>query len=474
MSQDKFLGEDEVRNLINESLNLKLEKSAFLKPSSEVVCQIYARFLDLTLKDKWRNYEKDGYKPPFKINMNGWLRHLFEPYNVGFEFNLNDLVMPTRKRTMAFLNIIIHIRLVIEEGREAFNRRAEELRENQAAVAKIEEEIEREKLLREELAYKKSLLDSQLERNGDLQDVFNKKKAICDELSEQGAILKQQAKEAAEIKQRRREELESLKQKVATLEDQARRLDEGLDLEPRKAELQRTLESLKSKRLPLLTEIQELQDKTKKKEELSAIIATKNKRNRKRLEEMRIAIETHNYQKTELEERARKLNTELDDVESENSKLATKLKDSQLAREKAKIQYKIKQEDIKSKIIEVRSQMDKREEEVRNKSQELENAITGIQRERDRIHDEYKRDSNKRNAMLEKSNRMFKDLKKRYEEALRDEQAATLRHQKQSTFVQNFIGKPSGPETQVNCTYIKDTKSTPSNNNNTYIKETAK
>lgn len=471
MSQGKFLSEDDIRSFINESLNLKLDREAFLKPNSEIVCEIYARFLDLTLVNKWRKSYSNGFEPSVKANMNAWLRHLFEPYNVGFEFNYRDIVAPTRKRTMAFLNIIIHVRLMIEEAREVLQGRAAEWNDNNIVVKSIEEEIEQQKLLRDELALKKGSMKSSnelQELKKHLQKVFDEKNVFCEQLSQQGGELKRQEKESDEADQKSYAKVDALKQRLTEEEDLARRLDDGLELEPRRAELELRLNELKNLHSSRLEKKRILHLKIKERADSAAMLDARIRRSVQHMESTKVLFEKINREKASLNAKAEQLDAKLIEVQTEQSKHSARLRDSELIRDKARIQFKIKQESARTKLSERRSDRSKKEGEDGIHSEEIEKRLIDIKSEQNKVRTELKNNSDEYAALLEKMNRIFETQAKRYHEALVVMQRSMSAHRSSTELLEAFIGKPKENETQVNRTY---TKEKPCHKENTYLKE---
>lgn len=151
MSQSSLLTEDEIRSYLHESFGLNLAKEALLKPSREVVTEIYSRFLDDT-HFKWR---PSGDEPKYGI-MVARLKFIMSRYNISFNFQRSDLLMPTRKRTTAFLNVLIYIKAQFEalaqEYEEIYNEKALEKEEN----GKLKRELANSRSEVEDLAYKKA------------------------------------------------------------------------------------------------------------------------------------------------------------------------------------------------------------------------------------------------------------------------------------------------------------------------------
>lgn len=153
MSQSGILTESELPGYIHQHLGLKLDKEALARPTRDVVTEIYTRFLDKTVAN-WKIPKNPDLEFPM-AQMLGWLRLTFSRYNIEFEFSMSDLIEPTKKRTIIFLNVLL---LNIAQSEIRWNKWQEwkaHWAEKQEETAKVKMELEKSRMRREELALAK-------------------------------------------------------------------------------------------------------------------------------------------------------------------------------------------------------------------------------------------------------------------------------------------------------------------------------
>lgn len=226
MSQSGLLDEEEVKNYINDSFNLKLTRDAFLKPSREVIVDIYSRFLDDTHL-KWRK-AKDPDLENTKIGMAGKLRFIFSRFNTPYEFHIGDLLNPTRKRTVSFLNVLIYMRALAQDRLTEFQQAKNERLMQQEEFDKLESELSAKRLELEQMALKLA----NMKPIEELKKLKSEKTVIFKQLEASGLQLATQAKE---IKNNNRLLAESNTKNQAAVED----------LEKNKSNLLKALQTLK-------------------------------------------------------------------------------------------------------------------------------------------------------------------------------------------------------------------------------------
>lgn len=216
MSQKGFLSENELSEQIHKYFDLKLDKDALVKPTKDVVREIYKRFLDQIVVN-WMLPRYPGQEATPHSRMLYWMRTITQRFNTGYEFSLTDLTAPTKKRTTAFLNVILYIRAVYDECLEIYqqceSKRAEQ-RENNAMITR---EISKRRVQVEEYAFKigqSKGLDEQRARLEEDDRVLRAKKKECDELTQEKARVKERITKKEELETRRRIELEEIDKKI--------------------------------------------------------------------------------------------------------------------------------------------------------------------------------------------------------------------------------------------------------------------
>lgn len=234
MSQSSgLLGEEELRVNLNEFLNTNLERDALLKPTKEILIDIYSKFLDSTGR-KWK-----GDEFPIEVYIVPHMNRLIIPQDPPYKFLITDILAPVKKKTNYFLNFIVYMHAHHSEYLRLESNYLQERAGNQAKSENLKANIENERQKLEDFALKRSALPSKeeiVERieagRKKLMDV----EKLGEELKEEGKSIKEKVKNDRErllIVKKKKEVLikqkciidnaRSLSDKIPELEDQLRR-----------------------------------------------------------------------------------------------------------------------------------------------------------------------------------------------------------------------------------------------------------
>ena len=246
MSQSGFLNENELSEQIYRFFDLKLDKEAFVKPTRDVVVEIYTRFLDKSGIEWKRIRNSDNYRhePNPLFQMLGCLRYILSHYSIDYEFNMSDLTMPTRKRTSTFLNVLVYFRAAFEERWKDWQQRKAQCAEEQEEVDKVKREIAKMRLALDELAYKKGQSMSVDQLKEALQAerrAFEVEKKECDQLAQEAAQIKETIKSLSQKKQDKLIEVQEIEGRIKEIQKEKELNEEGAQLEERLSSAERTL-----------------------------------------------------------------------------------------------------------------------------------------------------------------------------------------------------------------------------------------
>lgn len=248
MSQNAPLSEAELLSLINQYLELKLDKEDFVRPTRRSVTDVYSKFLD-HIGCNWRKNPVDpDREPTYRTLLLRGLIPLFRPYN-EFEFGHNDIVKPTRKRTVYFMNVVLYLIVEFENHRRQWDGFCTQSEENQEKVEKFRDELDRKRRERDELALE---IGSHMS-DQEYSDLIAKKQANIQQLEDKGIELKKEyeslkAQIAAEM-ETRQERQEAIKLSRDGIESLRRRLKLKDDVVRRKEKLNKLSNDLEQRKL---------------------------------------------------------------------------------------------------------------------------------------------------------------------------------------------------------------------------------
>lgn len=248
MSQNQGgLSEDELREYINSKYSLRLDRDALVKPSSDVIIDVYQKFLD-EFWPPWRRdpgafREGEGH-PPVKIMMVKYLRIIIKIYNNSYSFELSDLISPTRQRTRLTLSILVYHRERVQDILSKNNDDKEELLLEQEEVSHKKQEIAQAKERIEELAIALStskpveeLKLSILEGERELEHI----KKECEDISAEAKQVKSNNLSLRELGDADKARADSLEQEIQGLLKTLETLNNGLHIEKKIADTERII-----------------------------------------------------------------------------------------------------------------------------------------------------------------------------------------------------------------------------------------
>jgi hypothetical protein len=188
MSQQKgLLSENELPEQIQKYFDLKLDKDALIKPTKDLVTEIYMRFLDRCLVN-WMKPDQLGREKPVRHMIVKRMKYITQRFNVKYhtdlEFSLIDLIAPTRKRTTTLLNIVVFLAAELDELLELAQQyeasRAEQKKQDEEKAQQLSEKRRRIDDLAFKIGQSERINPIELE---EFERILEAKKKECEEVS---------------------------------------------------------------------------------------------------------------------------------------------------------------------------------------------------------------------------------------------------------------------------------------------------
>lgn len=235
--KEGFLDESELPEQIHRYLDLKLDKESFLRPTRDVVMELYTRFLDKTGYD-WRRPGRHGKEPIVMAQMLNALKKIFSRYSIDYEFNLHDIVSPTRKRTTTFLNVILYLLAMLEEKLKNLQQWEAKNAVEQQEVNQINQEIAKKRVAIDELALQigqypdveQLLLEIEARER-----VFDENKKECDRIEQEKCVIKKATEEECKKIERINREMQPIERHIELYNEVKRLEQEELQLKEKLA-----------------------------------------------------------------------------------------------------------------------------------------------------------------------------------------------------------------------------------------------
>lgn len=273
MSQQGFYGEDELRTMINGWFDLRIDREAFQKPSRDLTVEIYSKFIEYLLP-KWHSKPSEA---PLEARLTNRLKKIFAPFNVNYTFHAGDLLMPTKKRLLTFLNVLVYVKALIDSKRFSWQQMEEQWQAESEEYDHMKAELDRAKVELEEAAFKVASLEPEediIARVAEKRRIFEVLERESETLSAEKNKIKESIKgykTNLELKKIEREQIKETKQieiKVYSLIKEVSELEQkisDLKLETSNAEkdLAIALSQEKSKLVEAQTKTEEFRKKSK-------------------------------------------------------------------------------------------------------------------------------------------------------------------------------------------------------------------
>lgn len=466
MSQSSgLLSEDEIKNYLQESFNLKLDRDALIKPTKDVVIDVYTRFLDDT-NFKWRkskNAHDDNEESNIKALMVGWIRFMLSHYNTSYTFHMGDLITPTRKRTTAFLNVLIFIKAQFEDHWSEWERWKNEWTAQQEEVDKLKKELHSRRLELEELAIKKSSsksVDELRKYNEEQIIIFKNIQKEAEELGEKAKIIKANIKTLSELIARKSAQGDHLDKEIAQLDRSLQLLNDNRNIKRVISDMEKSIQNGTNQ----LEKSKENSQKAKKKiievERLMSVCQMNNNNLATEVESTNRLFMKLKEEKDAIEARFEQVNNDLLKLKTEEASLQEQLAEVERNKSKKKLQVKIKEEQI---MLDLEQKIALRKEFVQQslaKSEALRAEVELIKKERAEIMTKQTTTSDNCQAQVDKANRQLESLTKRYQESRKVCEGGIVALQTYKSRLESLIGQPKDVELPGNRTYIKESADT--------------
>lgn len=210
MSQKGLLSDSELAEQVYKYFDIKLDRDALAKPTREMVMEVYRRFLD-KIAPNWM------LEDTVLSKMNYLMQKITQHFNVGYDFNVCDIVSPMKKRTITFFNVILYILAITDEHieiDEGYEHCEAEKRDknlaNDREKSKLQVEVE-------ELAFKvgqSKPLDQLKAISEEPHRILTAKKKECDEVEEEKSSIKQKLAKSKELIMMKNREIKESKEKT--------------------------------------------------------------------------------------------------------------------------------------------------------------------------------------------------------------------------------------------------------------------
>lgn len=457
-----LLSEDEIKDFLRKSFELELDKDALVKPTSNIIIDIYARFLDELYFQEWRNskYTTDEYQESNVIAlMVRWINFTIAPYDISTTFQLKDLLKPIRKRTNYFLNVLIFVKASFDElDKPSWQNWRDEWSEMQDENDRANAQLNSRRLELEELAIRKS----RLKPIDELIEIRDSKRKIFDNLQRGAAELH-------EISKALKSDCKHLEKSVADkqsrgdqLDEECHRLEEKLALLNGNYEIEERITKMKKSNQSQTNELRELEEnlkKTQRKVNALQKLLSYGESDVKNLT-VRDDLTNNLCSKWKCEEFSRE--AKLDQVSSYRKK--------QEHRE-TEIQYKLERAEkdkgkkkLSSKTAYERTLMDQEAKitilkelaQPSAKSKEIEDEKEAIRRERINFLKKQSAIEGEHQARVDKASTQLETLLKICQESQKKCEPSIDAIQAYNARIEALLGKPKEVELPANRTYIKE------------------
>jgi len=462
MSQSGLLNEDEIKSYINEAFNLKLDREAFIKPTRNVVFDIYTRFLDET-HHKWRklrNSADDSEEPNIKAMTVGWIRFMLARYNTSFTFQMSDLLTPTRKRTTTFFNILIYIRAQFEDSWAEWQEWKSEWSINQEEIEKVNRELAQKRLDLEELAIKKANSRPISELQKEIREkrrLFEAASKECEDLEEESKVVKSNIQKLTALIQSKEDSGELLDKEIAQAEKKLQLLNDGRNVKKRSAELEQAIQEESYQLKVTNDECQNVAKRIVDLERLLGVCQLNNDELAKEIDYTHRLFMKLKEEKDAIEHGFSAATIAQTKWQAEETLLQEQLANLERNKTKIRLQFKIKEDQLRLDLerrIAYRKEM---AQELALKIDQLKMEVENIKRERAEILAKQTASTELCKAHAEKVDRQLEVLVKRCEESQRITQgdiAHIIDCQRQ---IDSIMGSPKEIELPANNrTYIKE------------------
>lgn len=459
-----LLSEEEIKDFLQKSFDLDLDRDALIKPTSNVVFDIYAKFLDEIYGFQWRNLKKisdDNQDSFIKPLMVGRINFTINRYDVNTTFQIKDLLKPTRKRTAYFLNVLIFVRAQFEDLDSQWQAWKAEWAENKAEHDRAHSQLRSLRILRDELAIKKSSAKS----IDEIKKIRDEERVTFENSQRAAAELHEKAQALKSDNERRSKSLAEKQAIGNRLDEEFQQLEKKLDL----------LNENRKVRKNILDSTKSIQTQT------SHVIETKESysRTQKKIEVLQRLMSScpsniHNTAKKD--DLTNKLIMRLEQVEKTREARYEKAIADQTrwANEEATKQYRLAQleQDKKKKKVQLSYRYERALKDLNTKnaasrelaqpslkSEEIRNVIEAIKKERAEIIKTEHSMMEECQAQAEKANRQLETLLKRYEESKKKCEPNLKAVEEFNSRIEAILGRPKEVELPGNRTYIKESGS---------------
>lgn len=459
MSQNQspdFLSDDEIKDFFRKSFDLELDKDALIKPTSNIILDIYARFLDEFYCQEWINSEYSTDEPNVTALMVRWINFTIAPYDVNTTFQLKDLLKPVRKRTNYFLNVLIFVKVSLDEvDMPLWQTWRGEWAEIQDESDRAHAELNSLRLRLEELAIRKST-SSQIDEIREVRDskriIFDNSKRTTDELHEISKPLKSDIEYLHKLVADHQARGDKIYEEYHQLEEKLASLDKNIAIEEKIAIVKKSLqsrtnelrESEKNSKEPQRKALQKLMDSTR--------LNAKNCANKDDLENKKCLKwqQEEDTVKTRLDQ----ANSHREKLEHRETEIRHRLERVERDRGKKKLPLEIGKEQIlmdrqeKISILKERAQPSTKCEEIKNDEEAIKKERVTLLKKQNAIKEEHQARVDKANRQLESFFKIFQESQNKCEPGVMAIEAYNAR-------IESLMGKPKEVELPANRTYIK-------------------
>lgn len=458
MSQSGLLNEDEIRGYINESFNLKLDREAFMKPQRDTIYEVYGIFLD-DFRFNWRKPRPGSrYGPHLRPQMTYWIGFIISKFNCPYSFELTDILFPSRKRTVAFLNVLIYVRALLEDRWAAWQARKKDWETGQKKADEVDKQLSERRQYIEELKIKVAnapSLDKLRKENTEKRQKFEAISRKCESLGEEAKKVKDAIKEAEEANRLKIDENERLDKEIAETAKILELLNNGRGLEKRIAEKEAQLDIEKNRYEKLKEEVQKLERDNIEREKLVAKSEEIRRATSRLADEHLKMLQRIKADRENLEVKLEQAQQSKVKLQTDEASLQEKISIIEDKKRQLMLQHKVKEEQSKAELEKKNNQYKELEHLFETKLEQLKAEIEAIKKNNSTMAAQLETDSQNFENLIGKVEKQADMLIKKYEETKSKARDYVMELNSIESQLDKLHGKAKEPDWVTNLLFVQ-------------------
>lgn len=454
-----LLSEEEIKDFIHKKFGLELSRDSLIKPTTNVVVDIDAKFLDEIFGPQWKNLPEtdcaDSFIKPLMVRK---VNFIVTRYDKDTAFQMKDLLRPNRKRNTYFLNILIYVVAQYEDIDLLWQAWDADYAQKKAEIDELQEQLRSTRVYRDELAFKissgKPIKDLTRTRD-ELRSRFEESQKYTAELHQKAQAIKSDIERHSKI----------LADKQATghrLDDKIRELKRTHELQNDNLRVKEQIQILKKSnqtRRSRMSANEECITKIEKKIEDGHKLDSLNLFHKQEWAK-KDDLDEKNITKFKKEEHAKEARFEEEIAKQTrlNKEVASKqqiLAEREERKNKLEVQIGFKTE-LAQKDLNSKSANSGELSQPSLSSKEMICQIEFIKKNRAELMKAQQSAIEENKAQADKAERQLETIMKRYEEFKKKTEPTSLTIESYNSRLEAIMGKPKEVELPGNRTYIKE------------------